>query len=294
MRLLVLGSAGQLGGDVMEAAALKGIEARGATRADVDVGDLGALRTFLETESFDALVNCVALLNTEALEGDPAPAVTVNGHAPAVMAEVAAAKGARMIQVSTDYVFGGDAARTTPLTEDAPTAPVNVYGLTKAFGETLAQLDGADVAVFRVASTFGVRGAAGKGGNFVETMIRMGRERGALKVVSDQIMSPTSTAWAAGAILAFLQKQGPAGVYHAVNTGAVSWCDFAKAIVARAGIAAEVSPCLASDWPSKARRPAYSALDNAKLAGVIGPIPGWEAALDAYLAAKGHLTSPGA
>ena len=197
VRLLVLGAAGQLGGDVMAAAAAAGIEARGATRADVDVGDLGALRTFLETERFDALVNCVALLNTEAIEGDPAPAVTVNGHAPAVMAEVAAAKGARMIQISTDYVFGGDAGRTTPLVEDDPVAPVNVYGLTKAFGETLARLDGADVAVFRVASTFGVRGAAGKGGNFVETMIRMGREKGALKVVADQVMSPTSTAWAA-------------------------------------------------------------------------------------------------
>lgn len=289
MRLLVLGAAGQLGGDVMAAAAAAGIEARGATRADVDVGDLGALRAFLEGERFDALVNCAALLNTEALEGDPAPAVTVNGHAPAVMAKVAAQKGARLIQVSTDYVFGGDAARARPLTEDAPTAPVNVYGLTKAFGETLARLSGADVAVFRVASTFGVRGAAGKGGNFVETMIRLGREKGALQVVADQVMSPTSTAWAAQAILAFLAKGGPAGVYHAVNGGAVSWFEFARAIVAKAGVAAEVSPVSASDWPGKARRPAYSALDNGKLAGVIGPIPGWEAALDAYLVAKGHV-----
>ena len=288
MRLLVLGAAGQLGGDVMTAAAAAGIEAEGVTRADADLGDLAALRTFLEGARFDALVNCAALLNTEALEGDPAPAVTVNGHAPAVMAEVAAAKGARMVQVSTDYVFGGDAARTAPLTEGDPIAPVNVYGMTKAFGETLAMLTGADVAVFRVASTFGVRGAAGKGGNFVETMIRMGREKGALRVVADQIMSPTSTAWAAGAILAFLEKQGPAGVYHAVNGGAISWFDFARAIVAKAGVAAEVSPCRAADWPAKARRPAFSALDNRKLAAIIGPIPGWEAALDAYLAAKGH------
>lgn len=291
MKILVLGAAGQFGGDVMTAAEAARIEAKGVTRADVDVADLGALKTFLEGERFDALVNCVALLNTEALEGDPAPAVTVNSHAPAVMAEVAAAKGARLIQVSTDYVFGGDAARTTPLTEADPIAPVNVYGMTKAFGETLAQLSGADVAVFRVASTFGVRGAAGKGGNFVETMIRMGREKGALKVVSDQIMSPTSTAWAAGAILAFLQKDGPAGVYHAANGGAISWYDFAKAIIRKAGVAAKVSPCSASDWPSKARRPGYSALDNGKLAAVIGPIPGWETALDAYLAAKGHAAT---
>lgn len=289
MRLLVLGAAGQLGGDLMTAAAAAGVEAEGATRAEIDVADLAALRAFLGGRSFDALVNCAARLDTEAIEGDPAPAVAVNGHAPAVMAEVAAAKGARMIQVSTDYVFGGDTGRTTPLTEADPTAPVNVYGLTKAFGETLARLGGGDVSVFRVASTFGVRGAAGKGGNFVETMIRMGREKGALKVVADQVMSPTSTAWAAQAILAFLARGGAPGVYHAVNTGAVSWFEFAQAIVAKAGVAAEVSPVSASEWPSKARRPAWSALDNARLAGVIGPIPGWREALDAYLAAKGHV-----
>ena len=204
------------------------------------------------------------------------------------MAEACAARGARMIQVSTDYVFGGDAARSTPLTEADPPAPVNVYGASKLLGETLAGLAGGDVTVFRVASTFGVRGASGKGGNFVETMIRMGRERGRLTVVADQVMSPTSTAWAAQAILDFLAAGGAAGVYHAVNGGAVSWFDFARAIVAKAGVPAEVLPCKAADWPAKAKRPAWSALDNARLAGVIGPIPGWEAALDGYLAAKGH------
>ncbi len=289
MRLLVLGAAGQLGGDLMTAAEAAGVEAKGVTRAEIDVADLAALRAFLAAQDFDALVNCAALLNTEAIEGDPAPALAVNGHAPAAMAEIAAAKDARMIQVSTDYVFGGDTGRTTPLTEEDPTAPVNVYGLSKAYGETLARLGGGDVSVFRVASTFGVRGAAGKGGNFVETMIRMGRERGALKVVADQVMSPTSTAWAAQAILAFLAKGGAAGVYHAVNTGAVSWFEFAKAIVEKAGVAAEVSPVSAAEWPSKARRPAWSALDNGKLARVIGPIPTWREALDAYLAAKGHV-----
>lgn len=289
MRLLVLGANGQLGGDLMEAAAARGIEAVGAGRETVDVADPEALRGYLTATPFDALVNCAALLNTEAIEGDPAPALAVNAHAPAIMAEAAAAKGARLIQVSTDYVFGGDVARSTPLTEaDAP-APVNVYGASKLLGETLAQVAGADVTVFRVASTFGVRGASGKGGNFVETMIRFGRERGKLTVVADQIMSPTSTAWAAGAILDFLAAGGAAGVYHAANVGAVSWCEFAKAIVTKAGVAAEVIPCKAADWPSKARRPAFSALDTGRLAGVIGPIPGWEAALDGYLAARGHV-----
>jgi len=289
MTLLVLGANGQLGGDLMAAAARSGMAATGAGREAVDVADPGALRAYLEATPFDVLVNCAALLNTEAIEGDPGPALAVNAHAPAIMAEVAAAKGARLVQISTDYVFGGDAARRAPLAEDAPPAPVNVYGLSKLYGETLARLAGGDVTVFRVASTFGVRGASGKGGNFVETMIRVGGSRGALTVVADQIMSPTSTAWAAQAILTFLERRGAPGVYHAVNGGAVSWFDFARAIVARAGVKASVAPCKAADWPSRARRPAWSALDNARLAAVIGPIPGWEDALDAYLAAKGHV-----
>ena len=210
MRLLVLGANGQLGGDLMAAAAARGIDATGAGRETLDIADPEALRGYLATAAFDALVNCAAALNTEAIEGDPAPAMAINAHAPALMAEAAAAKGARFLQVSTDYVFGGDAARAAPLTEADPPAPVNVYGASKLLGETLARLAGGDVTVFRVASTFGVRGTSGKGGNFVETMIRMGRERGKLTVVADQVMSPTATAWAADAILDFLDQRRPA------------------------------------------------------------------------------------
>lgn len=288
MRLLVLGANGQLGGDLMDAAAAAGIAAEGATRAEVDVTDRDALTAFLAAAAFDALVNTTSYHRTDEVEGDPARAMEVNAHAPAAMAEFCAGKGARLVHISTDYVFGGDTARTTPLTEADPPAPVNVYGLSKLYGETLAGLAGGDVTIFRVASLFGIRGASGKGGNFVETMIRMGRERGALKVVGDQVMSPTATAWIAGAILDFLAKDGPPGLYHCVNSGAVSWAGFARAIMEMAGVAAEVSPCTSADWPTPARRPAFSALDNARLAGVIGPIPGWEAVLADYLAMKGH------
>lgn len=288
MRLLVLGANGQLGGDLMDAAAAAGVEARAAGRGEIDVADRAGLRAFLDAAPFDVLVNATSYHKTDEVETNEATAMAVNAHAPAVMAEACAAKGARFVHVSTDYVFGGDAARATPLTEADPTAPVNVYGLSKQFGETLAALSAPDVAVFRVASLFGVRGASGKGGNFVETMIRFGREKGALKVVEDQTMSPTSTAFVARAILSFLDRGGAPGVYHCVNTGAVTWADFARAIVARAGVAAVVNGCATSEWPMVARRPAYSALDNAKLAGVIGEIPSWEGALDEYLAAKGH------
>lgn len=289
MRILVLGPNGQLGGDLMDAAAGDArFEPVGAGREAVDVGDVEAVRAFLRDARFDVLVNCTSYHKTDEVESQADRAMAVNAKAPAAMAEVCADRRARFVHVSTDYVFGGDTTRTAPLTETDPTAPVNVYGLSKQFGETLVGLTGGDATVFRVASLFGVRGASSKGGNFVETMIRFGREKGALKVVDDQVMSPTSTAFIARAIIAFLTAEGPAGVYHCVNTGAVSWAGFARRIVERCGIAAAVTPCATSDWPTPARRPAYSALDNARLAGVIGPIEGWETALDNYLVAKGH------
>ena len=288
MRLLVLGSAGQLGGDLIDAAAAAGVPAQGVGRAEVDVTDRDALRAFLAAAEFDVLVNATSYHRTDEVEENPALAMDVNAHAPAAMAEACAEKGARFLHVSTDYVFGGDKGRRTPLLETDPPAPVNVYGLSKLFGETLAGLSGADVTVFRVASLFGVRGASGKGGNFVETMIRFGREKGALKVVNDQIMSPTATAFIARAILAFLDREGAPGVYHCVNSGAVSWAGFAEAIVRLAGVEARVAGCSTAEWPTTARRPAWSALDNGKLAEIIGPIPDWETALADYLAAKGY------
>jgi dTDP-4-dehydrorhamnose reductase len=205
------------------------------------------------------------------------------------LAKACGAKGARLVQVSTDYVYGGQAERT-PLTEDVGRAPVNVYGATKALGEDLARLEHDDVIVARVASLFGVAGASGKGGNFVETMLRFGRERGRLTVVDDQVMSPTAS-WDAGeAILDLIAAEAPAGVYHVVNAGVASWCDFARDIIARARVAAEVVPIPTSQFPTPARRPPYSALSNAKLEAAIGrPMPPWTDALDRYLAAKGHI-----
>lgn len=290
MRILVLGPNGQLGGDLMDRAAeTSGVAATGAGRSAVDVADREALAGFLKDAAFDALVNCTSYHKTDEVEGEAGRAMAVNAHAPALMAEICADRGARFVHVSTDYVFGGDAARATPLTETDPTAPVNVYGLSKQFGETLIGLVGGDSAIFRVASLFGVRGASGKGGNFVETMLRFGREKGALKVVDDQVMSPTATDFIARAILGYLTREGAPGLWHCVNTGAVSWRGFAEAIVERAGVAAAVAGCTSADWPTPARRPRYSALDNAKLAGLIGPIPDWRAALDDYLRAKGHV-----
>ena len=291
MKALIIGPNGQLGHDIRRARNQreKSFELVSIARNVLNIATSCAVEQTLGEMNFDVLVNAAAYNLVDEAEDNAALAVAVNAHAVRAMARVCAAKGARLVHVSTDYVFGGGAARAAPLAEDDATAPVNVYGASKALGETLAFLECGDVVVLRVASLFGVAGSSGKGGNFVETMIRAGREKGALRVVADQTMSPTATADVARVILRILAEGCPPGVYHAVNSGAATWYEFARAIVRRAGVAAEVAPCASADYPTRAARPRYSALDNAKLASALGAMPPWQDALDRYLRAKGHI-----
>ncbi len=284
-RIVLFGANGQLGSDLVALAHQRSLDLVPVTRAQIDAADPGV--TF-DGLAFDVAINCVAVTRVDDCEKDPGPAVAINAHFASRLAKACAARGARLVQVSTDYVYGGQAQRE-PLSEVVGRAPVNVYGATKALGEDLARLEHDDVIVARVASLFGVAGASGKGGNFVETMIRIGKERGRLTVVADQVMSPTAS-WDAGeAILDLIAANAQAGDYHVVNSGVASWCAFAQAIIARAGVAAEVAPIPTSQFPTPARRPPYSALSNAKLEAAIGrPMAHWTDALDRYLAAKGH------
>jgi dTDP-4-dehydrorhamnose reductase len=285
-RIALFGANGQLGSDISTLAAQRDLDLVLVTRAQLDASDPTASFDGL---AFDVAINCVAVTRVDDCEKDPAPAVAINAHFAGRLARACAARGARLVQVSTDYVYGGQGQRE-PLSEEIGRAPVNVYGATKALGEDLARLEHDDVIVARVASLFGVAGASGKGGNFVETMLRLGQERGRLTVVADQVMSPTAS-WDAGeAILDLIAADAPPGDYHVVNSGVASWWDFAARIIERAGIAAEVAPIPTSDFPTPARRPPYSALSNAKLSAAIGrSTPHWTDALDRYLRAKGRI-----
>ena len=282
-RVVLLGPNGQLGSDVRRAHAENGepFELIPIGREQLDVAATQTLDDHLPTR-FDMLVNCTGYHNTDAAEDNAATAFAVNADAVRAMARACARRKARFLHISTDYVFGGDEGRKTPLPETADKAPVNVYGASKALGETLAAAELEDVLIFRVASLFGVHGARAKGGNFVETMIRVGRERGALRVVDDQIMSPTATQDVAQVVLRAVSKPY-AGIIHVVNSGAASWFDFARQIIRRAGIDAQVTPCSSADYPTRARRPRYSALDNAKAEAAFGTLPPWQEALDRYL-----------
>ena len=293
-KALLLAPGGQLGHDVVRAHAESGapFDLMPLPREKLDVTAPGSIESVLGGRQFEVLVNCAAYTGVDAAEDNATDAFAVNAHAVQAMARVCARKGARFVHVSTDYVFGGDrAALRRPLREDDPTAPINVYGASKAMGETLARLESGDVVVLRVASLFGVAGASGKGGNFVETMIRAGRDRGVLRVVDDQTMSPTATEDVARVMVRMLRDGCPPGLYHVVNAGSATWFEFAREIVRRAGVEAEVVPCATSEYPVRAARPAYSVLDSAKVAAVFGALPSWQDALGRYLRAKGHVAA---
>ena len=290
MKVLLLGPRGQLGHDLRRAHGEAGepFELCPLARDALDVAAPGAVEEVLGGLDFDILVNCTGYHKTDEVEDNAALAFAVNAHAVRAMARTCAAKRARFIHVSTDYVFGGDTARNRPLREDDPIAPVNVYGASKAMGETLARLACEDVTILRVASLFGTGGASGKGGNFVETMIRAGREKGALRVVDDQTMSPTATADVARVLLRILVEGCAPGLYHVINDGSATWFDFACEIVRLAGVEAAIVPCSSGEYVTRAARPRYSVLDPAKVASTFGAMPPWQDALARYLCAKGY------
>jgi dTDP-4-dehydrorhamnose reductase len=292
LRILLLGGNGQLGSDFRRRAGCDDkMKLRAFARDDLDLAGLDRIAAVLADVDFDVLVNATGYHKTDEVESNAQVAATINAHAPLRLAEVCAARNARLVHISTDYVFGGQAGRSPLIETDAP-APLNVYGASKLMGEALTLSSGADAVVVRVSSLFGVAGASGKGGNFVETMLRLAKEKGALSVVDDQIMAPTATEDAAEALWRLISARAPAGIYHVAGAGAASWFDFAREILARAGLSrVPVTPVPTSHMPTPARRPPYSVLANGKLTRTLGwTMPDWRDALDRYLIAKGHRT----
>ena len=289
MIAVLLGPNGQLGTDVQKANAegSNALTIKPVGRAEIDLENIEEASRRLRDMQFDALINCSSYHKTDEVEKNAQKAFTINAHLVQRLAEICAERKARFVHISTDYVFGGQAKRE-PLLESDGKAPLNVYGASKGMGEDLALLADPGAVTLRVASLFGVAGASGKGGNFVETMIKFGRERGELKVVADQIMSPTSTADIASMLLKMLREGADGGVYHVVNSGAASWYDFAVRIIERAGVAARVLPITSKEFPAPAKRPPYCVLSNAKVGRAFGALRPWQEALDDYLVAKGH------
>ena len=272
-RWLVTGARGQLGSDLVLALGAEDVVALG--RADLDIADAAAVDAAIAAHRPDVVVNAGAYTAVDAAETDEGAAYRGNATGPAALAAAVARHGGRLIQVSTDYVFPGDA--TAPYPVDAPTGPRSAYGRTKLAGEqaVLAVLPDAGYVV-RTAWVYGAVGA-----NFVKTMIRLEQTNPTLRVVDDQRGSPTWSADLAAGLVALGRSGAAAGVYHCTNAGDTTWCGLARAVFEEIGAdPARVLPTTTDEFPRPAPRPAYSVLSGAawRAAGLT-PLPPWRDAL---------------
>jgi dTDP-4-dehydrorhamnose reductase len=279
MRLLVTGARGMLGLDVVVAAERAGHDVLALSRAALDITDAHAVSLACRDGRPEAVVNCAAWTDVDGAEADEAQAARVNGEGAGNVAAAAAAVGAHVVHVSSDYVFPGTA--TEPYAEAAPPAPLGAYGRTKLAGE-LAVAIAAPVqhAIVRSAWLFGVQGR-----NFVATMLRLGAERDEVTVVADQVGSPTYTGHLGPALVEIAERR-LTGIMHVAGGGHCSWRDLAEATFAHAGVACRVRPGTTAELGRPAPRPAFSALGA--LREDTPRLPPWEEGLAAYLAAVGE------
>lgn len=280
MKALIVGGKGQLGRG-LAATAPEGVEIVSHDLDTLDITDRDAVERMVAQERPDLLLNAAAYTAVDKAESDEAAAHAVNATAVGLLAEAARANGARFVHVSTDFVFDGEAGRPYP--PDAPTNPLGVYGRTKRAGEIAA---GEDALIVRTAWVY-----APTGGNFVRTMLRLMRERPEVRVVADQIGTPTYAPGLAAALWAMAGK-GATGLHHYTDAGAASWYDFAVAIQEEglaAGLlkqAVPVIPIATSDFPTPAKRPSYSVLNKTSTFKVLGgPTPHWRANLRVMIGA---------
>jgi dTDP-4-dehydrorhamnose reductase len=279
VRILVTGAGGMLGQDVVAAARERGWEVAGLAHAELDVTDGDAVAAALAAARVgrgDAVVNCAAWTDVDGAESDPDGAHAVNAVGAGNVARTTAACGARLVHVSTDYVFDGE--QRTPYMESDPTGPRSVYGRTKLAGEEAVTAAGGSHAIVRSSWLFGLGGR-----NFVATMLRLGEERDEVSVVSDQLGCPTPTEDLARALLD-LARSDAQGLFHAAGHPSCSWYDFTVEVFRRAGVDCGVLPCTTADMPRPAPRPAFSVLGTERPeTPVLRP---WQDGLQSYLNAR--------
>lgn len=273
MRVLVTGAGGLLGREVVRQLRERGHDGVACDRRMLDITDARAANAVVGAEGPDAVLHCAAYTAVDDAEREPDLARHVNVDGTANLALAVAHVGARFVYVSTDYVFDGAAAE--PYTPDAPTNPVNVYGRTKLEGEHAAQL-AQDTVIARTSWVYG-RG----GSNFASRALDRARAGEPLRAITDQRSVPTWVNDAADVMIRLLERDAPAGIYHACNAGSASWYEWAGEAVARAGVDAEVEPVSLGTLKLPAPRPDYSVLDVTATERLVGSIRDWRHALHA-------------
>jgi dTDP-4-dehydrorhamnose reductase len=285
MKYLVFGKTGQVGRELQRRGGDAVLDMRGSDAANFE--DPAACAALVTATDADAVVIAAAYTAVDKAETDEARAVLVNATTPGAIARAAAARGLPVVHISTDYVFDGSGS--APFPPDHPTGPLGAYGRSKLAGEEAVRAAGGPHAILRTSWV-----VSAHGNNFVKTMLRLGAERDRLTIVADQIGGPTCAADIADACFAIAQHlvthPDKSGTYHFSGGPDVSWADFAREIFARAGIACDVADIPASDYPTPARRPQNSRMDNSRTEAVFGLTrPDWRIGLRAILTELGAL-----
>jgi dTDP-4-dehydrorhamnose reductase len=266
-RWVVLGAAGMLGQDMVAVAEAAGHQVTGLRRTDVDITSAAAVLDAIA--GHDVVVNCAAWTAVDDAETHEAEAFAANAEGAAHVARAAAESGARLVHLSTDYVFDG--AATEPYPEDAPVRPRSAYGRTKVAGEWAVRAHAPDALVVRTAWLYGAGGRC-----FPRTIARAAGERDRLSVVDDQTGQPTWTADVADLVVRLVEASAPGGIYHGTSSGQVTWCGFAREVVAASGHETPVDTTTSAAYQLPAPRPAYSVLGHDRLHAVgVEPIGDW-------------------
>lgn len=276
MKVLVTGVTGQLGYDVAKELERRHIEYKGVGSKDMDLTVPSEVEKIVAAYYPDAVIHCAAYTAVDKAEDEYGRAMDVNAKGTLALAKAAKKIGAKMLYISTDYVFDGIGSK--PFAADATKEPLNVYGLTKLFGEQAVQLEMTKYFIVRISWVFGKNG-----NNFIKTMLRLGQSHDELTVVADQWGSPTYTADLAPLLCDMVETE-KYGVYHATNEGITNWAEFAAAIMKEANLSCRIRPIPSSDYPTKAVRPLNSRMDKSSLdkAGFTR-LPEWKDALRRYL-----------
>ena len=287
-KVLVTGANGQLGTDVCRV--LQNVEVIPLTHADLEITDLSSVKRVLNGHRPDVVINTAAFVRVDDCETERDEAFRVNALGARNVAVVAQELKAKLVYISTDYVFGGEAQqRTMSYTEfDAP-IPLNIYGKSKLAGEDFVRHLCRKHFIMRTSGLFGVAGASGKGGNFVESILKLAKERSELRVVDDQVFSPTYTKDLAQKIAQLINTEYY-GIFHITNKGYCSWYRFATEILRLEGLKTPIVPVTSDEYLQKARRPHSSVLDNyhLRLLGM-NDMRTWQEALTDYMISKGRI-----
>jgi dTDP-4-dehydrorhamnose reductase len=294
LRILLIGANGQLGSDLRKALGAHTVLAAARTAlhdvhhqcVQLDITDVESLRGLMQTFKPDWVLNCAAFHRVDDIERDASQALQINALAVQQLALLCKAQNSVLLHISTDYVFDG--AKRTPYVEADLCNPLSAYGASKAAGEQLIRAAWHRHMIVRTCGLYGQAGASGKGGNFVNTMLRLAHDGKPIRVVSDQVCTPTATQDLAAQLTVLLEQAPDAyGTYHMTNAGSCSWHEFANTIFELSGLETRAEPISSAQFGAPAVRPPYSVLKNAALQRLgIDHMRPWQDALAAYLSAR--------